>query len=81
MNVARRSHAISPLIAASAAKKARTPAIRASDISKRLQEDRRSCHARIIFDQRLLMRQAHRDLVDPGQAPQGLLDGASAKLA
>lgn len=54
---------------------------RVADVAQRLQQFGRIGARRIVFNQRLLVRQAHRHLVDARLAPKCFLDGADAERA
>src|SRR3546814_6944353 len=54
---------------------------RVADIAQDLQKRVRAGNARIIFHERLLVRQADRHLLDARLAPEHLLDRAGAKRA
>src|SRR5947209_1726202 len=49
-----------------------------ADVLQRLEQILRSCHARVVFDQRLFMGQADRDFVNARSPAQGLFDRAGA---
>jgi hypothetical protein len=54
---------------------------RIADVAQGLQQLLRTRDSRVIFDQRLFMRQAHSDLVDARHSAERLLDGAGAERA
>src|SRR5258708_36450148 len=54
---------------------------RITDVAQGLQQLLRTGYSRVVFDQRLFVRQAHGHLVDAGHSAERLLDGAGAERA
>src|SRR5262249_42669199 len=52
-----------------------------ADVAQGLQELLGAGDSRVVFDQRLLVRQTYSHFVDPGQPPERLLDGAGTEGA
>src|SRR6266849_8673872 len=52
---------------------------RIADVAQSLQQLLRTRDSRVIFDQRLFVRQAHSDLVDAGHSSESLFDRAGAQ--